>query len=101
MELNMSQRAEIAIELGKFANDLNLSEGQKEKLRAVLTEGRERLEQFRQENPNVTREQIAQKIATSRSSIRERLVSFLTAEQLSKWDAAMAKAKDFLGQRAA
>ena len=97
----MSQRAEIALELGKFANDLNLSEQQKEKLKAVLTEGRERLEQFRQDNPDVTKEQIAQKIAASRSSIRERVVSFFTPEQLTKWDAAIAKAKDFLGQKAA
>jgi hypothetical protein len=33
--------------------------------------------------------------------IRQRLISFLTPEQLNKWDAEAAKAKEFLGQKLA
>ena len=100
MHLNATQRTELAVEIKRFATDLNLTEQQTEKLRAVLTEGRERLEEFRRENPNVTKEQIAETIAASRTSIRERIVPLFSAEQLAKWDTAIGKAKDFLGQKA-
>jgi hypothetical protein len=41
------------------------------------------------------------KIAENRSAIRERVVTFLTPEQLAKWDAAIANLKDLMGQKAA
>jgi len=34
-----------------------------------------------------------------RAEIRERVEKFLNPDQLSKWDAEVAKAKEFLGQR--
>jgi hypothetical protein len=34
-----------------------------------------------------------------RNEIRQRVVSFLSPEQLTKWDAEVAKAKEFLGQK--
>jgi hypothetical protein len=40
-------------------------------------------------------------VAENRTAIRERIVSFLTPEQLAKWDAEVAKAKEFLGQKIA
>ena len=40
-------------------------------------------------------------IAQHRDEIRERVVSFLTPEQLTKSDAAVKKAKQFLGEKLA
>jgi hypothetical protein len=54
-----------------------------------------------QQNPNTTKADVISKVAANRDAIRQRVVGFLSAEQLEKWDAEKAKAKDFLGQRAA
>jgi protein CpxP len=51
-----------------------------------------------QQNPNISRKELVQKIASIRSSLREQVVKFLTPQQLTKWDAEVAKAKEFLGQ---
>jgi len=40
-------------------------------------------------------------VAKNRTAIRQRWENFLTAEQLTKWDSEMAKAKEFLGQKLA
>jgi hypothetical protein len=92
MDLSATQRAEIANDLEKFVTALKLSEQQKERLRMVLTGARQRIEQYKQENPNVSKAQVLQQMAASRSSIRERVLSILTAHQLTKWDAAVDKA---------
>ena len=42
-----------------------------------------------------------QAIADNRTAIRQRLTNFLTPDQLSKWDAEVGKAKEFLGQKLA
>jgi predicted HTH transcriptional regulator len=97
MTLKADQRAEIVAKVKQFTTDLRLSDEQKEKLKTALTE---RLEQYRKENPTISREEVTNRIAISRTAIRERVVSFLTPEQLSRWDA-MAKLKNFLGQKAA
>jgi hypothetical protein len=47
------------------------------------------------------KEDLVKKIAEHRSALRERLVKFLTPEQLTKWDSAMAKVQEFLGQKMA
>jgi hypothetical protein len=44
---------------------------------------------------------VISKVVANRDAIRQRVVSFLTPEQLEKWDAEKAKAKDFLGQKIA
>jgi periplasmic protein CpxP/Spy len=91
----------IAVELKRLGSELNLSDHQKEGLKAFLTEKYEKLQEYRNHNPNVSKEDIAQYIAKNRAAGREKLEKFLTPEQLTKWDAEMAKAKDFLSQRAA
>ena len=50
------------------------------------------------QNPNVSKEDIANYIAKNRSAGREKLEKFLTPEQLKTWDAEVAKAKDFTSQ---
>ena len=47
------------------------------------------------------KEDLIKKVAENRAPIRQRLVDFLTPEQLTKWDAEATKAKEFLGQKLA
>jgi periplasmic protein CpxP/Spy len=91
----------IAVELKRLGSELNLSNQQKEGLKIFLTEKYEKLQEYRKENPNISKEDVAQYIAKNRSAGREKLEKFLTPEQLTKWDAEIAKAKDFLSTRAA
>jgi protein CpxP len=101
MNLSSEERQEVAAELKRFASDLNLTEGQKEKLQAALTEAREKIAEYMQANPNTTKADVISKVVANRDAIRQRVVSFLSPEQLEKWDAEKAKAKDFLGQKIA
>jgi periplasmic protein CpxP/Spy len=101
MPLTQEQRSMVVDELKRFATDLSLSEDQKQKLQDFLSEASEKLQEYKQQNPNASREDLIRKVADNRSRIRQRLVSFLTPEQLTKWDAEAAKAKEFLGQKLA
>ena len=101
MNLSAEEREQVATELKRFASDLNLTDDQKEKLRVALTEAREKIAEYLQKNPNTTKTDIISKVVANREAIRQRVVSFLSPEQLEKWDAEKAKAKDFLGQRIA
>jgi periplasmic protein CpxP/Spy len=101
MPLTPEQRDQVASELKGFAAELNLSDEQKQKLHQSLTEATEKLQEYKQNNPGVTREDIIKKLADNRAAIRQRVVNFLTPEQLTKWDAAVSKAKEFLGQKIA
>jgi protein CpxP len=86
-------------ELRRFAADLKLSDEQKTKLKAALQNGAEKLEEIRKAHPDLTKADAIAKLKESRGAIRERVVNFLTPEQLTKWDAEMAKAKEFLGHK--
>ena len=91
----------IANELKRLGGELNLSDNQKEQLRTFLSDKYEQLQEYRKNNPNISKEDVAQYIAKNRAAGREKLEKFLTAEQLKTWDSEVAKAKDFLSQRAA
>ena len=91
----------IVVEMKRLGSELNLSDHQKEELKTFLTEKYEKLQEFRKQNPSVSKEEIDQHLANSRTAGREKLTKFLTPEQLTKWDAEVAKAKDFLSHRAA
>jgi periplasmic protein CpxP/Spy len=91
----------IASELKRLGGELNLSADQKDKLKAFLTDKYEQLQEYRKQNPNISKEDIARYVAKNREAGREKLEKFLTPEQLKTWDAEMAKAKDSLSQRAA
>ena len=101
MILTAEQRDLVASELKQIGAKLNLSNDQKEKLQAFMTEASEKVQEYKQQNPNATREELIKKVADNRASIRQRLVNFLTPEQLTTWDAEIAKAKEFLGQKLA
>jgi periplasmic protein CpxP/Spy len=99
MNLTSEQRDQVATELKRFAQDLNLSDEQKEKLHAALAEGREKIAEYIKNNPNTSKADVIAKVKAHRTEIRQRVVNFLSPEQLSKWDSEVAKAKDFLGQK--
>ena len=101
MNLSNEEREQVATELKRFAGDLNLTEDQKEKLRVALTEAREKIAEYMQQNPNTTRADVIGKVVANRDAIRQRVVNFLSPEQLKKWDDEKAKAKEFLGQKLA
>ena len=91
----------IAVELKRLGSELNLSDQQKDQLKTFLTDKYEKFQEYKQHNANVSKDDVAQYRAKNRSAGREKLEKFLTSEQLSKWDAEIAKAKDFLSTRAA
>ena len=101
MNLSTEEREQVATELKRFASDLNLTDDQKEKLRVALTEAREKIAEYLQQNPNTTKADVIRKVVANRDEIRQRVVSFLSPEQLKKWDDEKEKAKEFLGQKIA
>lgn len=101
MSLTQEQRDTVANELKRFATDLNLTDDQKQKLNGFLTEASEKVQEYRQQNPNASKDDLVKKITINRAEIRERLKNFLNPEQLTKWDTEVAKAKEFLGQKIA
>ena len=97
--LTADQREQVATELKRFATDLKLTDEQKEKLQTALGEAREKVAEYLKDNPGTTRADIIAKVKAHRDEIRQRVVKFLSPEQLSKWDSEIAKAKEFLGQK--
>jgi protein CpxP len=88
----------VETELKRFAADLNLTDAQKAQLKTALENAHEKIDEIRAKNPNITKADVVAKLKKHRSEIRERVVKFLTPEQLTKWDAEVTKAKTFLGE---
>ena len=99
MPITAEEREQVVSELRRFGQDLNLTDQQKEKLQSALEDARERLGEYLKKNPNTTRADIVAHVRARRDEIGQRIKSHLSPEQLTKWNAAMAKAKEFLGQR--
>ena len=89
----------VETELKRFATDLNLSDAQKGQLKTALESAHEKIDEIRAKNPNATRADVVSKIKEHRGALRERVEKFFTPEQLTKWDAEVTKAKEFLGER--
>jgi len=101
MSLTPELRDAVSSELKRIGGQLNLSDDQKERLHAFMTEASEKVQQYKQQNPNATPSDLMKKVSENRAAIRQRIVSFLTPDQLSKWDSEVAKAREFLGQKIA
>jgi hypothetical protein len=99
MPITSEEREQVVSELKRFAQELNLTDQQKEKLQTALVGAREKLADYRKTNPNTSRAEIVAKVKEHRDEIRQRISQFLSPEQLTKWNAEMAKAKEFLGQK--
>jgi predicted HTH transcriptional regulator len=99
MTLTVQEREHVMTELKSFARDLNLTDQQKEKLHSALVEAREKVDEYLKKNPSTTRADIIAKVRTHREEIGKRIGAFLSPEQLTKWNAEVSKAKEFLGQK--
>ena len=99
MPITAEEREQVVSELKRFAHDLNLTDQQKEKLQSALVDAREKVAEYLKKNPNTTRADVIAKVKEHRDEIRGRIANFLSPDQLTKWNAEMAKAKEFLGQR--
>jgi periplasmic protein CpxP/Spy len=99
MTLTVQEREHVMTELKHFASDLNLTDQQKEKLHTALSEAREKVDEYLKKNPGTTRADIISHVKAHREEISKRIAAFLSPEQLTKWTAAVAKAKEFLGQK--
>ena len=101
MSLTAEQGEGIKNELKRIAGDLNLSDEQKTKLHERLSSAADKLHEYKKSHPNVTRQDVIKAVGSHRAELRAGLERFLTPEQLKKWDAEVAKAKEFLGHPAA
>ena len=101
MGISDEQGQMIGNELKRFAGDINLSDEQKTRLHERLAFAAGRLFEYKKSHPEVTRQDIIKAVGSHRAELREGLERFLTPEQLKKWDAEVAKAKEFLGHVAA
>ena len=99
MPITSEEREQVVSELKRFAHDLNLNDQQKEKLQSALMEAREKVGEYLKKNPNTSRADIIAKVKEHRTEIRQRVVNFLSPDQLTKWDAEMSKAREFLGHK--
>src|SRR5262245_38570432 len=95
--LNPEAKEAVSAELKRFATSLNLSEDQKRQLQTALENDREKLDEIRKTHPDITKADVIEKLKSVRGNARERVVKFLTPDQLAKWDAEISKAKKFLG----
>ncbi len=95
--LSYEDKEAIKSELSHFAHSLSLSEDQKTKLKMAIEDAREKIENARKSHPGFTKDNVKAKLKDARAPLREKLVNFLTPEQLTKWDAEVTKAKTFLG----
>jgi periplasmic protein CpxP/Spy len=101
MNLTPEQRDQVAAELKRFGADLQLTDEQKSKLQEFLTETRVKVDEYLKANPNAKKADVIKEISAHRDKLRQRLVNFLTPEQLKKWDAEVSRAGNFLGQQIA
>ena len=101
MGISDEQGQMIGNELRRFAGDINLSDEQKTKLHERMAFAAGRLFEYKKSHPDVTRQDVINALKSRRTELREGLERFLTPEQLTKWDAEVAKAKEFLGHVAA
>ena len=101
MPLTPELRDAVAGELKRIGSQLNLSEDQKQKVHAFLTEASERVQEYKEQNPNASQADVMKKLADNREGIRQRVATILTPEQLTRWDSEVAKAKEFLGLKIA
>ena len=101
MNLTPEQADVIKNEIKRIGGDLNLSDEQKTKLHERLASAAEKLHEYKKSHPEVTRQDLINAVVSHRAELRAGVERFLTPEQLKKWDAEVAKAKEFLGFAAA
>lgn len=100
MALTSEQREQMD-QIRNFAADLSLSNDQKEKLRGFLERAKEAAQTYRTIDPKAPNADLVEAVAFNPDQIRQQIVTFLTPEQLTKWDNAAKNAKEFMVQKSA
>jgi hypothetical protein len=101
MSLNSDQVEVVAVELKKLSADLKLSESQKQRLHNFLSDAAQRIEEYKQQNPNASVIDLVKKVTDNRTRIRQGMAFFLSPDQLAKWDGEAPQVKEFLGLKTA
>jgi hypothetical protein len=99
--MSEEQAQTIRNELKRIGGELNLSDEQKTKLHERMAFAAGRLHEYKKSHPDVNRQDVINALRSHKTELRGALERFLTPEQLTKWDAEVAKAKEFLGHPAA
>ena len=84
MNLTPEEHAQVAAELKRFGADLQLTDDQKTRLQEFLSEARAKVADYLKANPNAKKADVIKEVAAHRDQLRQRLVNFLTPEQLTK-----------------
>ena len=74
--LSDEAKKSIKSELTQFASSLDLSDDQKSRLKTALENAREKLEDMRKTNPNISKADVMAKLKEARAPLRERITSF-------------------------
>ena len=101
MNLIAEQANQVVAELKRIAVCLQLTDEQKNRSLQFLIEARAKVAEYQSANPNATKADIIKQLAANRDRLRQRLVNFLSPEQLTRWDVEVSKAKEFLGEQMA
>jgi protein CpxP len=99
MPITAQEREQVVSELKRIGKELNLTDQQKEKLQSALVDAREKVADYLKAHPTTSRDDIVAKVKEHRAEIRQRVVNFLSPDQLAKWDAEVSRAKEFLGHK--
>jgi uncharacterized coiled-coil DUF342 family protein len=99
--ITSQERDLIRNELKRFAGMLDLSDKQRGKLHEALTDAYQNLREYEREHPEASSEDLLKRLTENRDSVRKSVAAFLTAEQLTQWDAEITRGKKFLGQKLA
>ena len=91
--LTPAQQKRVADELKRFGGDLNLTGDQKDQLRGVLSDEVSQMDTVRNDT-SLSKDDKASKIADIRKSGHSKIANILSPDQLKKWDAEAAKARD-------
>jgi hypothetical protein len=101
MNVIAEQANQVVAELKRIAGSLQLTDDQKNRSLQFLIEARAKVAEYQSANPNATKADIIKQLAANRDQLRQRLVNFLSPEQLTRWDAEVSEAREFLGQQMA
>jgi hypothetical protein len=96
--LSSEAKQAVVAELKRIRGELNLSDDQKTRLQTALENARKKIDEFRKANPNMKQDEVIAKLRSVRDGARERLVQFLTPDQLAKWDAENERFRAHLGE---
>ena len=96
--LSSEQTKKLTDELTRFKNDLQLTPDQVGKMKPILGEQMSQLQALKG-SPGLSKQDKIAKFNDIRKAGYEQIKQVLTPDQLTKWDAEMAKAKKFLGSK--